>query len=49
LYRARRSQRSSRLIIRVGEKAFNVFTIDVEQGQIQAIGIIANPDQLARI
>ena len=37
------------LIIRAGEKAFNVFTIDVEQGQIQAIGIIANPDQLARI
>ena len=37
------------LIIRVGEKAFAVFTIDVEQGQIQAIRIVANPDKLARI
>jgi RNA polymerase sigma-70 factor (ECF subfamily) len=37
------------LIIRAGEKAFAVFTIDVEQGQIQAIRIIANPDKLARI
>jgi RNA polymerase sigma-70 factor, ECF subfamily len=37
------------LIIRAGEKAFAVFTIDVEQGQIQAIRIIANLDKLARI
>src|SRR2546427_7334239 len=37
------------LIIRAGEKAFAIFTIDVEQGQIQAIRIIANPDKLARI
>src|SRR6266496_4564195 len=37
------------LIIRTGEKAFAVFTIDVEQGQIQAIRIIASPDKLARI
>ena len=37
------------LIIRAGEKAFAVFTIDVEQGQIQAIRIIANPDKLAWI
>ena len=37
------------LIIRAGEKAFAVFTIDAEQGQIQAIHIIANPDKLARI
>jgi RNA polymerase sigma-70 factor (ECF subfamily) len=37
------------LIIRAGEKPFAVFTIDVEQGQIQAIRIIANPDKLARI
>src|SRR5438067_598508 len=37
------------LIIRAGENAFAVFTIDVEQGQIQAIRIIANPDKLARI
>jgi RNA polymerase sigma-70 factor (ECF subfamily) len=37
------------LIIRTGEKAFAVFTIDVEQGRIQAIRIIANPDKLARV
>ena len=37
------------LIIRADEKAFNVFTIELEQGQMQAIGIIANPDKLARI
>jgi len=37
------------LIIRAGEKAFAVFTIDVEQGQIRAIRIIANPEKLARI
>ncbi len=37
------------LIIRAGEKAFAVFTIDVEQEQIQAIRIIANPEKLARI
>ncbi len=37
------------LIIRAGEKPFAVFTIDVEQRQIQAIRIIVNPDKLARI
>ena len=37
------------LIVRAGEKPFAVFTIDVEQGQIQAIRIIANTDKLARI
>jgi RNA polymerase sigma-70 factor, ECF subfamily len=37
------------LIIRAAEKAFAVFTIDVEQGQIQAIRIIANPEKLARV
>jgi len=37
------------LIVRTGEKAFAVFTIDVEHGQIQAIRIIANPDKLAWI
>ena len=37
------------LIIRTGEKAFAVFAIQVEQGRIQAIRIIANPDKLARI
>jgi len=37
------------LIIRAGEKPFALFTIDVEQGQIQTIRVIANPDKLARI
>ena len=37
------------LIIRTGDKAFAVFSIDVEQGRIQAIRIIANPDKLARV
>jgi RNA polymerase sigma-70 factor, ECF subfamily len=37
------------LIIRAGEKTFAVFTIDVEQGQIQAIRIIANPEKLVRV
>jgi RNA polymerase sigma-70 factor, ECF subfamily len=37
------------LIIRTGGQAFSVLTIDVEQGQIQAIRIIANPEKLTRI
>jgi RNA polymerase sigma-70 factor (ECF subfamily) len=37
------------LIIRTGSQAFSVLTIDVEQGQIQAIRIIANPEKLARV
>jgi RNA polymerase sigma-70 factor (ECF subfamily) len=37
------------LIIRAGEKAFAVLTIEVEQGQIQAIRIIANPEKLTRV
>src|SRR2546425_4078966 len=37
------------LIIRAGEKAFAILTIEVEQGQIQAIRIIANPEKLARV
>ena len=37
------------LIVRTGDHAFAVLTIDVEQGQIQAIRIIANPDKLARL
>jgi RNA polymerase sigma-70 factor, ECF subfamily len=37
------------LIIRTGGQVFSVLTIDVEQGQIQAIRIIANPDKLARV
>jgi RNA polymerase sigma-70 factor, ECF subfamily len=37
------------LIIRASGQAFSVLTIDVEQGQIQAIRIIANPEKLARV
>ena len=37
------------LIIRAGGQVFSVLTIEVEQGQIQAIRIIANPEKLARV
>ncbi|HEU5439903.1 MAG TPA: RNA polymerase sigma-70 factor [Ktedonobacterales bacterium] len=37
------------LIVRTGGQVFSVLTIEVEQGQIQAIRIIANPEKLARI
>lgn len=37
------------LIIRTGEQVFSVLTIDVEQGQIQTIRVIANPEKLTRI
>lgn len=37
------------MVVRTGEKAFSVITIDVERGQIQTIRVIANPEKLARI
>src|SRR6266480_5156480 len=37
------------LVIRAGEKIFAVLSIEVEEGQIQAIRIIANPEKLARV
>ncbi|TMD71931.1 MAG: hypothetical protein E6I97_18065, partial [Chloroflexi bacterium] len=37
------------LIIRAGGQVFSVLTIEVEEGRIQAIRIIANPDKLARV
>src|SRR5258705_2372454 len=37
------------LIIRTGDRVFSVLTIEVKQGQIQAIRVIANPEKLARI
>ncbi len=37
------------LIIYAGAQVFSVLTIDVEQGQIQAIRVIANPEKLARV
>lgn len=37
------------LVVRTGDQAFSVLTIEVEQDRIQAIRIIANPEKLARI
>jgi len=38
------------LIVRTdGGHAFSIFTIEVEQGLIQAIRIIANPEKLTRV
>src|SRR6266404_4834000 len=37
------------LIIRANGQVFSVLTIDVEQGRIQAIRVIANPEKLARV
>lgn len=36
------------VIIRTGDRALLVLTIEVEAGHIQAIRLIANPDKLAR-
>ncbi|HKF39024.1 MAG TPA: hypothetical protein VKB35_19155, partial [Ktedonobacteraceae bacterium] len=37
------------LVVRSGEKTFAILAIDVAEGQIQAIRVIANPEKLARI
>jgi RNA polymerase sigma-70 factor (ECF subfamily) len=37
------------LVVHVGYQAFSVLTIEVEQGQIQVIRILANPEKLARV
>ena len=37
------------MVVRTDGQAFAVLTIEVEQGQIQAIRIIANPEKLARV
>ena len=37
------------LIMRAGGRVWSVLSIDVEQGQIQAIRIIANPEKLTRV
>ncbi len=37
------------LIVRVDGRAWSCFSIEVEQGQIQAIRIIINPDKLTRL
>jgi RNA polymerase sigma-70 factor (ECF subfamily) len=37
------------VIIHAGDQVFSVLTIDVEQGHIQAIWVMANPEKLARV
>jgi RNA polymerase sigma-70 factor (ECF subfamily) len=37
------------LIIRANGQVFSVLIIDVEQGHIQTIRVLANPEKLARI
>ena len=37
------------LVVRTGEKPFAILAIDVADGQIQTIRVIANPEKLARI
>jgi RNA polymerase sigma-70 factor (ECF subfamily) len=37
------------LIIRTGDRVFSILTIEVEEGRIQAIRIITNPEKLARV
>jgi RNA polymerase sigma-70 factor (ECF subfamily) len=37
------------LVIYVDDQPFVVLTIEAEQGRIQAIRILANPDKLARV
>ena len=41
--------RQPALIFRTGDRALLVLTIEVEEGHIQAIRLIANPEKLARI
>ena len=37
------------MIIQVGDRAIVALTIEAEQGRIQAIRILANPEKLTRI
>jgi RNA polymerase sigma-70 factor, ECF subfamily len=37
------------IVVRDGEQAFCVLAIDVEDGQVQTVRIIANPEKLARV
>ncbi len=37
------------LIIRAGERAYSVLTIEVEAGHIQIIRVVANPEKLAYV
>ncbi len=37
------------LVVHIGAQPFTVLTVDVEQGKIQAIRIVANPEKLRRV
>ena len=41
--------RQPALIIRSAERAFSVLTVEVEDGRIQTIRVVANPDKLAHV
>ena len=41
--------RQPALVIRSGERAYSVLTIEVEDGHIQAIRVVANPDKLSHV
>jgi len=41
--------RQPALVIRSGERAFSVLMIEVEDGHIQTIRVVANPDKLAHV
>jgi RNA polymerase sigma-70 factor (ECF subfamily) len=41
--------RQPALVIRSGERAFSVLMIEVEDGQIQTIRVVVNPDKLAHV
>jgi len=41
--------RQPALIIRAGDRAFSVLTIEVEAGHIQIIRVVANPEKLAHV
>jgi RNA polymerase sigma-70 factor (ECF subfamily) len=41
--------RQPALVIRSGERAFSVMTIEVEDGHIQTIRVVVNPDKLAHV
>ena len=41
--------RQPALIIRAGERAFSVLTIEVEAGQIRTIRVVANPEKLTHV
>ena len=42
-------QRLPALIVRTDERAYSIFTIEVADGHIQALRVIANPEKLARV